>query len=199
MTCCCGCIARTSAEAVAAFLQGEDKGHLDLPKARAGGFAGGLFAIFVPPPKRKDRADGETPAPETGSVIGSDPAPPAVDDVAEAQRVVFAMVSLLLPDRAGVGRARARLPHGRRYRTLPRRRRAGGGAAYRRRRSDRCELRGAGRAARSGAALARPGVEPAECVRPRRAVPLPVVARHRARADRPRQGADRRLQPLCGF
>ena len=86
---------RTSSEAVAAFLQGEDKGHLDLPKARAGGFAGGLFAIFVPPPKRKDRAEGETPPQDTGGVIGSDAAPPAVDDVAEAQRVVFAMASLL--------------------------------------------------------------------------------------------------------
>ena len=36
-----------------AFLQGEEKGHLDLPKARKGGFAGGLFAIFVPSPKRE--------------------------------------------------------------------------------------------------------------------------------------------------
>ena len=49
------------ADAVAAFLQGEDKGHLDLPKARKGGFAGGLFAIFVPSPKRKNGATGETP------------------------------------------------------------------------------------------------------------------------------------------
>ena len=63
---------RTSAEAVAAFLQGEDKGHLDLPKVRQGGFAGGLFAIFVPPPKRKESAGGETPPQDTGSVIGSD-------------------------------------------------------------------------------------------------------------------------------
>jgi membrane dipeptidase len=87
------------ADGVTAFLKGGDKGHLDLPKARKGGFAGGLFAIFVPSPKRKDRAGGETPPQETknetGSVIGSDPAPPAVD-TAEAQRVVFAMASLLL-------------------------------------------------------------------------------------------------------
>jgi membrane dipeptidase len=46
------------ADAVAAFLKG-DKGHLDLPKARKGGFAGGLFAIFVLSPKRKERAEGE--------------------------------------------------------------------------------------------------------------------------------------------
>ena len=53
---------RGGADAVTAFLQGEEKGHLDLPKAHKGGFAGGLFAIFVPSPKRKDRANGETPA-----------------------------------------------------------------------------------------------------------------------------------------
>jgi membrane dipeptidase len=29
-------------------LNGHAKGHIDLPRARAGGFAGGLFAIFVP-------------------------------------------------------------------------------------------------------------------------------------------------------
>jgi membrane dipeptidase len=101
---------RAGADAVAAFLQGEDKGHLDLPKARKGGFAGGLFAIFVPPPKRKDRADGEPPPQETGSVVGGDvgiiSAPPAVD-VAEAQRVVFAMASLLYRiERTSEGRVR---------------------------------------------------------------------------------------------
>ena len=32
----------------AEVIAGHAKGHLDLPRARAGGFAGGLFAIFVP-------------------------------------------------------------------------------------------------------------------------------------------------------
>ncbi|PLR42792.1 peptidase [Chimaeribacter arupi] len=32
-----------------AFVEGPLKGHLDLPRARLGGFAGGLFAVFVPP------------------------------------------------------------------------------------------------------------------------------------------------------
>jgi len=101
---------REGTDAVAAFLKGEDKGHLDLPKARKGGFAGGLFAIFVPSPKRKDRADGATPPQETGSVIGSDigitSAPPAVD-MAEAQRVVVAMASLLFRiERESEGRVR---------------------------------------------------------------------------------------------
>ncbi len=96
---------RGGADAATAFLQGEEKGHLDLPKARQGGFAGGLFAIFVPSPKRKDRT-GETPPQENGSVVGGDPEPPAVD-AAEAQRVVFAMASLLLRiERESQGRVR---------------------------------------------------------------------------------------------
>ncbi len=36
--------------AVAAFAKG-DKGHIDLPRAREGGFGGGFFAIFVPSPE----------------------------------------------------------------------------------------------------------------------------------------------------
>jgi len=32
----------------AIWLTGEGKGHLDLPRMRAGGFAGGFFAIYVP-------------------------------------------------------------------------------------------------------------------------------------------------------
>ena len=36
-----------------AFLDGEGKGQLDLPMAVQGGFAGGMFAIFVPSPKQQ--------------------------------------------------------------------------------------------------------------------------------------------------
>lgn len=34
----------------AIWLTGEGKGHLDLPRMKAGGFAGGMFAIYVPSP-----------------------------------------------------------------------------------------------------------------------------------------------------
>ena len=34
---------------VAAFFSGIENGHLDYPRMRRGGFAGGLFALFVPP------------------------------------------------------------------------------------------------------------------------------------------------------
>jgi membrane dipeptidase len=81
---------RAGADAIAAFLQGEEKGQLDLAKADQGGFAGGLFAIFVPSTERKAATAGEAPA---ASAAG-DPSPPAVD-IAQAQRTTFAMVSLM--------------------------------------------------------------------------------------------------------
>jgi membrane dipeptidase len=101
---------RGGVDAAAAFLHGEDKGHLDLAKARRGGFAGGLFAIFVPSPDRKKAADSEPPSQgtsqETPQESSSAASPPAVD-VAEAQRVVFAMASLLFRiERESQGRLR---------------------------------------------------------------------------------------------
>jgi membrane dipeptidase len=85
---------RDSADAVSVFLDGEEKGHLDLPKARQGGFAGGLFAIFVPSPERKSASGADALAKSSDSPIGNDPSPPAVD-MAAAQKTVFAMASLL--------------------------------------------------------------------------------------------------------
>src|SRR5579862_4702884 len=94
---------REDGDAVTAFLDGEDKGHLDLPKARSGGFAGGLFAIFVPSPRRKD---GEAP-PAKKPQDGSDTPPAPRVDMTEAQRVVFGMASLLMRiERQSQGRVR---------------------------------------------------------------------------------------------
>ncbi len=39
------------------WLTGEGKGHLDLPRMKAGGFAGGFFAIYIPSPIAHDAAD----------------------------------------------------------------------------------------------------------------------------------------------
>jgi len=36
------------------FVEESDEGHIDLPRAQRGGFAGGLFAVFVPGPERGD-------------------------------------------------------------------------------------------------------------------------------------------------
>src|ERR671921_2030462 len=35
----------------AAFFERNDGGHLDLPRAREGGFGGGFFAVWVPSPR----------------------------------------------------------------------------------------------------------------------------------------------------
>jgi membrane dipeptidase len=39
------------------FLTGEGKGHLDLPRMKAAGFAGGFFAIYLPSPIPHDAPD----------------------------------------------------------------------------------------------------------------------------------------------
>ena len=38
-------------EGPGSFIDGVERGHLDLPRAKAGGFAGGMFACFTPSPK----------------------------------------------------------------------------------------------------------------------------------------------------
>jgi membrane dipeptidase len=71
------------------FLEGAaPEAHLDLPKATEGGFAGGLFAVFVPSPRQPGVPAGETP-PERGRTATS-------VDLASAQSVALGMISLLL-------------------------------------------------------------------------------------------------------
>ena len=93
---------RGGTDAPRAFLEGEGKGQLDLPMARQGGFAGGLFAIFAPSTDRANGPNGETPSQN----VGSGALPPAVE-LTPAQRAVFSMVSLLLRiERESQGRVR---------------------------------------------------------------------------------------------
>ena len=93
---------RGGTDAPRAFLEGEDKGQLDLPMAGQGGFAGGLFAIFVPSGNRAVGPNGAAPSPNVGSGA---PLPPTVE-LMPAQSAVFAMV----PYREGVAGPRSRLP-----------------------------------------------------------------------------------------
>ena len=77
----------TDADPVVSFLAGTAEGHIDLPKARAGRLAGGLFAVFCPSPEKIDftalrAAGGEVPMP-----------PPLPMDAARASAV--RMISLL--------------------------------------------------------------------------------------------------------
>jgi membrane dipeptidase len=69
---------------LAGFLAGSDGGHIDLPKARAGGLAGGLFAVFCPSPEKLDFS---------GFASGAD-VPMLPLDVARASAT--RMISLLL-------------------------------------------------------------------------------------------------------
>jgi membrane dipeptidase len=94
---------RGGTDAPRAFLEGEGKGQLDLPMARQGGFAGGLFAIFVPSANGAVGPNGEAPS---QNVSSGAPLAPTVE-LMPAQRAVFAMVSLLLRiERESQGRVR---------------------------------------------------------------------------------------------
>ncbi|MDR2310564.1 MAG: dipeptidase [Brucellaceae bacterium] len=71
--------ASTEANPVDRFINGEQVGHIDLPRAKKGGLAGGLCAIYVPSPSMEKDANGDYPTPEHG----------------EALRITLGMASLL--------------------------------------------------------------------------------------------------------
>jgi membrane dipeptidase len=94
---------RSGTDAPRAFLEGEAKGQLDLPMARQGGFAGGLFAIFVPSTDGAIGPDDETPSQD----VSSPPFLPPAVELTPAQRAVFSMLSPLLRiERESQGRVR---------------------------------------------------------------------------------------------
>jgi membrane dipeptidase len=70
------------------FLERREEGHLDLPRARAGGFAGGLFAAFTP----SERPAAGRVVVEGGGHSVPAPEPPSV---AQAQRVTIALRAAL--------------------------------------------------------------------------------------------------------
>ena len=81
--------------AESAFIEGTATGHLDLPRARQGGFVGGMFAIFPPSP----HSHGSIDRMQGGSYTV--PLPPELG-LAEAQASTIAMASILLRlERAG--------------------------------------------------------------------------------------------------
>ena len=51
-------------DAAKVFLDGEAAGHIDLPRAKAGGLAGGLCALYIPSPSMTKDANGDFPAPD---------------------------------------------------------------------------------------------------------------------------------------
>ncbi|MBN9316031.1 MAG: dipeptidase [Devosia sp.] len=78
----------TSPDPVARFLEGGGPGHIDLPKARAGNLAGGMFAVFCPSPD--ERADFTT-----ARDMSNTPLPPELP-MDLARRMTTHQVALLL-------------------------------------------------------------------------------------------------------
>ncbi|MDX8467253.1 dipeptidase [Mesorhizobium sp. VK23B] len=77
------------------FIEGTPGGHIDLPRAKKGGFAGGMFAIF-PPPIEKTKRSAVPPAPSD-----NEPLPPELPR-AEAITSTIGMASILFRlERAG--------------------------------------------------------------------------------------------------
>jgi len=74
-------------DTAAAFLDGEDRGQLDLPRARKGGMVGGLYAIFVPSVTRNDRS-------EPMSEVPYDVPLPPPPELTHAQRATLEMASI---------------------------------------------------------------------------------------------------------
>ncbi|TRC98001.1 membrane dipeptidase [Mesorhizobium sp. WSM4303] len=77
------------------FIEGTQGGHIDLPRAKKGGFAGGMFAIF-PPPVEKAKRSAVPPAPSD-----NEPLPPELPR-ADALTSTIGMASILFRlERAG--------------------------------------------------------------------------------------------------
>jgi len=77
------------------FIKGSQEGHIDLPRARSAGMAGGFFAIFPPPLKAGLAQVAAAPDYAKGQL------PPQLD-LADAQKSTLGMAALLLQlERAG--------------------------------------------------------------------------------------------------
>jgi len=81
------------------FVDGDGEGHLDLPRMLKGGFAGGLFAVYVPPHEGLDALDNLT----TGEAYDVPLSP--LMEASEALPTALAMVAILLRmERASAGK-----------------------------------------------------------------------------------------------
>jgi membrane dipeptidase len=73
------------------FFERSEHGHIDLPRAEAGGLAGGFFAVYVPPPPR-EQADPDPELPKTGAYEMPLPEPL---ELPYAQRTALGMAATL--------------------------------------------------------------------------------------------------------
>ncbi len=79
-----------SSDAVTRFLVGEEAGHLDLKKAKAGSFAGGFFALYSPSTASPVAPNRQTPGEQDAVAL---PAPLNLD---EARKSIVAELAILL-------------------------------------------------------------------------------------------------------
>ena len=56
------------------FIEGENVGHIDLPRAKKGGLAGGLCAVYVPTPPPQKNTNGDYNTPDMESALNTTPA-----------------------------------------------------------------------------------------------------------------------------
>jgi membrane dipeptidase len=71
------------------FFDRSEKGHIDLPRAREGGFGGGFFAVWVPPDPALPKPS-QSDLPSTGSYVVPLPEPV---ELGYAQRTALAMAA----------------------------------------------------------------------------------------------------------
>lgn len=83
----------------AQIADGRSGGHLDLPRMRAGGVRGGIFAVFT----RSDGGAREVQVPRDDGVVEFEPAPPVEHAMAAADATAVAG-RLLAFERAGAVR-----------------------------------------------------------------------------------------------
>jgi membrane dipeptidase len=83
----------------ASFFERSEKGHIDLPRAREGGFGGGFFAVFIPPEEERKHTDRSQFATPDGFEV---PLPPPLER-AYAQRVAIAISASLFRIEAASG------------------------------------------------------------------------------------------------
>ena len=82
------------------FFERSEKGHIDLPRAREGGFGGGFFAVYIPP----DPSQPQSPDAGRGMTDDGDRTPlPLALDLAYAQRTAMAMAAGLFRIEAEAG------------------------------------------------------------------------------------------------
>ncbi len=74
---------KKSSAAVSDFIIGDGKGHIDLPRLKAGGFAGGFFAIFVPPEVDNHDDNDEDLNPPYAGAVGQSHAVKATFEMAD--------------------------------------------------------------------------------------------------------------------